>query len=210
MKFGYFQPNHTSNANPGSHNQRDNAVTMRPPSSIPTGVRLNRFRKYPNHASAIKIGAANNWPNALHTSAPKLPNNGPPIPTQASIHALRGASLSAMNAPINGINTGAPTLSPNFLATIKWPVSWTSKSDTKPSANCQPQSCMYTHNISSMVPPDFNKTGRNLSSGRRTTLSFAKNFAIAMPTTATGPSAFLIRLQAVSSVGALYSSVLSV
>src|SRR5205814_5262900 len=109
MKFGYFQPNHTSNANPGSHNQRDNAVTMRPPSSIPTGVRLNRFRKYPNHASAIKIGAANNWPNALHTSAPKLPNNGPPIPTQASIHALRGASLSAMNAPINGINTGAPT-----------------------------------------------------------------------------------------------------
>jgi len=58
MKFGYFHPNQMSSAKPGNHNQRDNAVTMRPPSSIPTGVRLNRFRKYPNHASAMKIGAA--------------------------------------------------------------------------------------------------------------------------------------------------------
>src|SRR5437016_10833330 len=136
MKFGYFQPNHTSNANPGSHNQRDNAVTTPPPSSIPTGVRLNRFRKYPNHASATKIGAANNWPTTLHTSAPKLPNNGPPIPTQASIHALRGASLSAMNAPINVTNTGATTLSPTVLATIKSLVSLTINSDATPNAKC--------------------------------------------------------------------------
>src|SRR5215813_8115835 len=105
MKFGYFHPNQTSNAKPGNHNQRDKAVAIRPPSSIPTGVRLNRFRKYPNQASAMKIGAAKNSPNALQTNAPKLPNNGPPIPTHASIQALRGASLSAMNAPINGMKT---------------------------------------------------------------------------------------------------------
>src|SRR5205814_10042481 len=100
MKFGYFHPNQTSTAKTGNHNQRDNAVTIRPPSSIPPGVRLNRLRKYPNHASEMKIGAAKNSPNALQTNALKLPSNGPPIPTHASIHALRGASLSAMNAPI--------------------------------------------------------------------------------------------------------------
>src|SRR6266704_1065663 len=123
MKFGYFQPNHTSNANPGSHNQRDNAVTMRPPSSIPTGVRLNRFRKYPNHASAMKMGAANTSPSALQINAPMLPSIGPPMPTHASTQALRGASLSAINAPMNGMNTGAPTFRPNFFATSKCPVS---------------------------------------------------------------------------------------
>src|SRR5260370_34794272 len=116
MKFGYFHPNQRSRANPGSQSQRDNAVTMRPPSSIPTGVRLNRFRKYPNHASALNIGAANISPRTLQTNAPMLPSIGPPIPTHASIQALRGASLSSMNAPMNGINTGAPTFSPNFLA----------------------------------------------------------------------------------------------
>ena len=51
------------------------------------------------------------------------------------------------------------------------------------------------------MPPDFNKTGR-------TNLNFAKNFAMTTPTTAIGPSAFFIRLQAVSSVGA-YGSVFS-
>src|SRR5205809_7905032 len=139
MKFGYFHPNQMSNAKPGNHNQRDSAVTIRPPSSIPTGVRLNRFRKYPNHASAMKIGAAKNSPNALQTNAPTLPSSGPPIPTHASIHALRGASLSAINAPINGIKTGAPTLRPNFFATSKWPDSCTNKSRTNPTANGQPQ-----------------------------------------------------------------------
>src|SRR5262249_15994670 len=112
MKFGYFHPNQTSNAKPSNHNHRDKAVAIRPQSRIPSGVRVNRLRKYPNQASAMKIGAAKNSPNALQTNAPKLPSNGPPIPTHASIHAFRGASLSAMNAPINGIKTGAPTLSP--------------------------------------------------------------------------------------------------
>src|SRR5947208_11899347 len=115
MKFGYFQPNHTSNANPGSHSQRDNAVTMRPPSSIPTGFRLNRFRKYTNHASAMNSGAWNSSPKTLQINAPKLPSIGPPMPTHASIQALRGASFSAINAPMNGIKTGAPTFSPTFF-----------------------------------------------------------------------------------------------
>src|SRR6266496_2679285 len=138
MKFGYFHPNQRSTANPGNQSQRESAVTMRPPASIPTGVRLKRLRKYPNHASAMKRGAAKNSPKTLQTNAPRLPSIGPPMPTHASIHALRGASLRAMNAPINGIKTGAPTLSPNFLATSKWPVSCTNKSRTNPSANCQP------------------------------------------------------------------------
>src|SRR5437764_13753584 len=119
MKFGYLHPNQTSTANPGNQSQRDNAVTIRPPSSIPTGVRLNRFRKYPNHASAMNIGAANSSPRTLQRSAPKLPSMGPPIPTHASIQALRGVSFSAMNAPMNGIKTGPLTLNPNLLATTK-------------------------------------------------------------------------------------------
>src|SRR6266567_418334 len=69
----------------------------------------------------MKSGAAKISPRALQTNAPKLPSIGPPMPTHASIQALRGASLSAMNAPMNGMKTGAPTLSPNFLATSKWP-----------------------------------------------------------------------------------------
>src|SRR5437773_11002214 len=139
IKFGYFHPNQRSRANPGNQSQRDNAVTMRPPSSIPTGVRLKRFRKYPNQASAMKSGAAKTSPKALQTNAPKLPRIGPPIPTHASIQALRGASLSAMNAPINGMKTGAPTLSPNLLATSRWPDSCTNRRSTNPRANRQPQ-----------------------------------------------------------------------
>src|SRR5436305_9778556 len=139
IKFGYFHPNQRSRANPGNQSQRDNAVTIRPPSSIPTGVKLNRFRKYPNHARAINIGAANISPRTLQANAPRLPNIGPPIPTHASIQALRGASFSAINAPINGMKTGAPTLSPNFFATSKWPDSCTNKSRTNPTANGQPQ-----------------------------------------------------------------------
>src|SRR2546430_11383838 len=76
--------------------------------------------------------------NAWQTKAPRLPSIGPPIPTHDSIQALRGASLSAMNAPINGMKTGAPTLSPNFLATSKCPVSCTNSRTTNPSAKGQP------------------------------------------------------------------------
>ena len=67
----------------------------------------------------MKTGASNISPNELHTSAPSVPSMGPPIPTHASIQALRGASFNAMNAPIKGMKTGAPTLRPNFFATIK-------------------------------------------------------------------------------------------
>src|SRR5437667_11863833 len=99
MKFGYFHPNQRSNANPGNQSQRESAVTMRPPSSIPTGVRLKRLRKYQNQANAIKSGAANNSPKTLQTSAPRLPRTGPPIPTHASTDASRAATSNASNAP---------------------------------------------------------------------------------------------------------------
>src|SRR5437588_7800624 len=56
--------------------------------------------------------------------------------------------------------------------------------------------------MSSMVPPDFKRIGRNLSSGRRRNFNFAKNFAMSAAATATGPSAFFTRLQAVSVRGA--------
>src|SRR5438034_6632286 len=78
-KFGNFHPNQMSRANPGNQSQRDNAVTIRPPSSIPTGVRLKRLRKYPNQARAMKTGASNTSPRALQINAPKLPSIGHPI-----------------------------------------------------------------------------------------------------------------------------------
>src|SRR5438477_8753576 len=56
--------------------------------------------------------------------------------------------------------------------------------------------------MSSMVPPDFKRIGRNLSSGRRRNFNFAKNFAMSAAATAAGPSAFFTRLQAVSVRGA--------
>src|SRR4026207_59603 len=86
IKLGYFHPNQRRRTNPGNQSQRESAVTMRPPSSIPTGVRLKRLRKYPNHASATNSGAAKNSPKTLQTNAPRLPSIGPPIPTHASIH----------------------------------------------------------------------------------------------------------------------------
>src|SRR4030095_3136018 len=76
IKFGYFHPNQRRRANPGNQSQRESAVTMRPPSSIPTGVRLKRLRKYPNHASAIKSGAAKNSPKTLQTKRAKPPQHG--------------------------------------------------------------------------------------------------------------------------------------
>src|SRR5207302_8709388 len=100
MKLGYFHPNQISTAKPGSQSQRESAVTMRPPSSMPTRVRLNRFRKYPNQDSAMKIGAAKISHSALLMNAPKLPSIEPPIPTHASTHALLCVSLNAMNDPM--------------------------------------------------------------------------------------------------------------
>jgi hypothetical protein len=38
------------------------------------------------------------------------------MPTDASIHAFGGISFNAMNAPMNGMKTGAPTLRPNMRA----------------------------------------------------------------------------------------------
>ena len=55
------------------------------------------------------------------------------------IQAFFGASFSAMNAPMNGMNIGALTLRPNRLATTRCPHSCTKISSTKPSANHQPQ-----------------------------------------------------------------------
>src|SRR3981081_468000 len=109
IKFGYRQPNQRSSAKPGIQSQRDIAVTMRPPSSIPTGVRLKRFKKYPNQARAMKMGALKISPSELQSNAPSEPSIGPPIPTHASIQAFLGASFKAMNAPIKGMKTGAPT-----------------------------------------------------------------------------------------------------
>src|ERR1043166_769706 len=48
--------------------------------------------------------------------------------------------------------------------------------------------------MSSIVPPDLSRMGRNLSAGRRKNFSFAKNFAIITPTTASGASVFLSRV----------------
>src|SRR5438477_11543434 len=63
--------------------------------------------------------------------------------------------------------------------------------------------------MSSIVPPDLRRIGKNLRAGRIKNFSFAKNFAITTPTTATGPSVFFRRLHqlsrdsGVASIGAL-------
>jgi hypothetical protein len=54
-----------------------------------------------------------------HTAAPRVPKIGPPMPTTASIQAFRGASFSAMNAPMNGMKTGAPTRRPWLRAATR-------------------------------------------------------------------------------------------
>src|SRR5262249_29870688 len=44
-----------------------------------------------------------------------------------------------------------------------------------------------------MVPPDLRRSGRNFSAGRMKNFSLAKNFAMRMKATPTGPSAFFTR-----------------
>ena len=84
-------------------------------------------------------GTPRRIPARWQSNAASEPNIGPPIPTHASIQALRGASRRRMNAPKNGMNIGALTLSPNFFATMRWPHSCRKIKITKPTANFQPQ-----------------------------------------------------------------------
>ena len=57
-----------------SQSQGERAVTIRPPSRKPVGIKLNRFRKYPGYVSAEK----NSLPVAKST--PFLPHELHPIP----------------------------------------------------------------------------------------------------------------------------------
>ncbi len=184
---------------PTSHSQGDSAVTMRPPSKNPIGARLNKFRKKPVYARARNIGLPLARKTNSHTPAPTVPSIGPPMPTKASIHALRGASFKAMIAPINGMNTGAPTLSPNRRATSKWPHSWTKISSTNPTANQTPHTMAYTHIVRSIVPPVLSRTGRNFRAGRRMNLSLAKNLTQRATATPRGATSFLRRCQPLGS-----------
>src|SRR6266704_4957121 len=121
-----------------------------------------------------------------HTAAPAVPSKGPPIPTCASIHAFRGASVSAINAPMKGMKTGAPTFNPMRLAASKWPHSWTKISSTNPRAYHQPQVCAYSQMVRNIVPPVVNSTGKNFSTG----ISSALNFNSKTPRTPSGTKAF--------------------
>jgi hypothetical protein len=47
MKLNWVTVRKRSTANPTSHSHGESAVTMRPPSKNPMGMRLNRLRKKP-------------------------------------------------------------------------------------------------------------------------------------------------------------------
>src|SRR5437870_10764580 len=185
-KLKCVKSNAPTTPSPTNHNQGDKAVTIRPPSRNPMGARLKRLRKKPLKARARNIGLALARYIPSHTAAPAVASNGPPMPTCASIHAFGGASLSAMNAPMNGMKTGAPTFNPMRLAASKCPHSWTKMSSTKPSAYHQPQAWAYSQMVRNMLPPVFNNTGKNFRAGT----SSALNFRSKTPRTPTGTKAF--------------------
>src|SRR5215472_9542089 len=116
------------------------------------------------------------------TTDPIAPRSGPPIPTSASIHALRGASLSAINAPMKGMNTGAPTFRPSLRAARRWPHSCTKISNTNPMANFQPHASAYIQTHTTIDPLVFRNGNRNLSLN-----TYLKNTTMATPT---GPNSF--------------------
>ena len=110
---------------------------MRPPSSIPTGVRLNRLRKDPNQARAKKSGRRRFANNIANQSAEGAEHRTADPDAGFHPRVFRGF-LQRDERAHEGNKNGAPTLSPNFLATMKWPLSCTNNGTTKPSANFQP------------------------------------------------------------------------
>ena len=115
------------------------AATIRPPSSGEIGARLKRLRKKPVNASATRSSESKYSPRPQTAAAPSPPTIGPAIATFASFQALSGSCFSVISAPRKGMNMGADTGSPWRFASATWPSSWTSRSRTKPIANCQPQ-----------------------------------------------------------------------
>src|SRR5437867_1426863 len=123
------------------------------------------------------------------------------MPTCDSIQAFRGASLRAMMAPMNGMNTGAPTFNPSRLAASRCPHSCTRINSTNPNANQAPQIIAYTQIVRTIVPPVLRITGRNFSTGKMMNFSLAKNFKNKAPTTASGASSFFIFCRSVGPGG---------
>ena len=90
-------------------------------------------------ASATSSSESRYSPSPQTAAAPRPPTIGPAIATFASFQALSGSRFSVISAPRNGMNIGAETGSPCRFASRTWPSSCTSRSSTKPIANCQPQ-----------------------------------------------------------------------
>jgi hypothetical protein len=61
MKLNWVMVRKTSTANPTSHSHGESAVTMRPPSRNPIGMRLNRLRRNPVWARARYIRLPVAW-----------------------------------------------------------------------------------------------------------------------------------------------------
>ena len=75
-------------------------------------------------------------------SAPSVPRIGPARPTRASAVASSPSDFAITAAPRNGMNIGALASIPSRRSWMTWPISWTSSSTTKPTANFQPQSML--------------------------------------------------------------------
>ena len=70
---------------------------------------------------------------------PSVPSTGPASPTRASAAASSGSFFIVTNAPRKGMNIGALAGMPSRRSWNTWPSSCRSSSNTKPSANFQPQ-----------------------------------------------------------------------
>ena len=68
-----------------------------------------------------------------------MPRIGPASPTRASAAASSPIDFAAITAPRKGMNIGAEASMPSRRSWITWPISCTSSSSTKPTANGQPQ-----------------------------------------------------------------------
>ena len=123
---------------PTNHIQGDSAAIARPPSSGTTGSRLKRFKNSP-----VKTSASQNPSPSLNASGssarqPSVPRIGPASPTRASAVASSPSDFAMTAAPRKGMNIGALASMPSRRSWMTWPISWTSSSSTKPTANFQP------------------------------------------------------------------------
>ncbi len=190
IKLGYFHPNQRSKANPGNQSQRDNAVTMRPPSSIPTGVRLDGFRKYPNQAKAMKRGCSNVSPRTLQDQCAKTPQHRTTI-SDAGFHPGIARRFLQRDERTHKWNENRCADFESELSRDKQMTGFMheQQQDKSQGELPTPHLCINPDHQEHR-PARFQQDRQEFQERKKKNLSFAKNFAITTPTTASGTRFF--------------------